>query len=352
MSHLSGNPCSFSNIVGTIPDTCSYALTREFHLKDHLGNVRVVFNTSGILSENHYYPFGLPIHNLSTSTAPAGKENRYLYNGKELQDDLGLNWMDYGARFYDAGLGRWHSVDPLAEAREWLSPYNYVQNNPISRTDPDGRIDTDYGLKSNGEITRIGPINNEPDRLFAINNDGSKKSENFLQLENGSISNVLKGTHVYWDEINRQKTSIPFYSVFVKGDSNAEKLFRFLSGNSDVEFGRFHIGTPNNESGWNVLSTSKQNGSEVGSAAVARIIIKNSIPLRGHDHGHPGKEAISIPSGMFFREGGKPGDIQFAEVIEQYYPNVFFRIYTPANKKYHYYNSFGPTIAPITVKPQ
>src|SRR5512145_3419731 len=77
--------------------------TREIHLKDHLGNVRAVFDYSKLQSENHYYPFGLPIHNLCTSTAPKGKENRYLYNGKELQDDLGLNWMDYGARFYDAG---------------------------------------------------------------------------------------------------------------------------------------------------------------------------------------------------------------------------------------------------------
>ena len=109
-------------------------------------NVRIVFNTSGILSENHYYPFGLPIHNLSTSTAPAGKENRYLYNGKELQDDLGLNWMDYGARFYDAGLGRWHSVDPLAEKYYPASPYAYTGNNPILFVDYDGR---DYGVHFN-----------------------------------------------------------------------------------------------------------------------------------------------------------------------------------------------------------
>ena len=89
--------------------------------------------------KNHYYPFGLPIHNRSTSTAPAGKENRYLYNGKELQDDLGLNWMDYGARFYDVGLGRWHSVDPLGEKYPLITSYSYCFNNPINSIDPDGR---------------------------------------------------------------------------------------------------------------------------------------------------------------------------------------------------------------------
>jgi len=112
--------------------------TREIHLKDHLGNVRAVFDYSKLQSENHYYPFGLPIHNLCTSTAPEGKENRYLYNGKELQDDLGLNWMDYGFRFYDATLSRWHVQDPKAEKYFSYSLYNYCINNPLNFIDPRG----------------------------------------------------------------------------------------------------------------------------------------------------------------------------------------------------------------------
>ncbi len=64
--------------------------------------------------------------------------NRYRYNGKELHDELGLNWYDYGARMYDPAVGRWNGVDALADSFPTWSPYNYAVNNPVLVTDPDG----------------------------------------------------------------------------------------------------------------------------------------------------------------------------------------------------------------------
>ena len=64
-----------------------------------------------------------------------GKENKYGYNGKELDDDFGLNWHHYGFRMYDAAIGRFPSADPIAENFVFVSPYNYAENSPIANID-------------------------------------------------------------------------------------------------------------------------------------------------------------------------------------------------------------------------
>ena len=105
----------------------------HYYLKDHQGNNRVVVGQNGSVEEvNHYYPFG-------GTFASTSSVQPYKYNGKELDRQGGLDWYDYGARHYDAALGRWHVVDPMAEKYFGWSPYNYCANNSINCIDPDGK---------------------------------------------------------------------------------------------------------------------------------------------------------------------------------------------------------------------
>ena len=69
-------------------------------------------------------------------------ENKYLYNGKELNGDYEINLMDYGARWYDGAIGRWTAVDPAADHPNVVSwsPYHCSYNNPITNIDPDGQL--------------------------------------------------------------------------------------------------------------------------------------------------------------------------------------------------------------------
>ncbi|WP_148372969.1 RHS repeat domain-containing protein [Bacteroides bouchesdurhonensis] len=104
----------------------------HFYLKDHQGNTRVVADKDGNVEEtNAYYPFG----GTFTST---NSVQPYKYN-EELDTRNGLNWYDYGARQYDAAIGRWHAVDPSAEKYYNVNSYAYCNNNPIKNIDIDGR---------------------------------------------------------------------------------------------------------------------------------------------------------------------------------------------------------------------
>ena len=104
----------------------------HYYLKDHQGNNRVVINQSGTVEEaNHYYPFGGVF-------ASTGNTQPYKYNGKELDAKKGLNWYDYGARHYDAALGRFTTNDRFAEKYHSMSPYQYGANNPVKHIDVNG----------------------------------------------------------------------------------------------------------------------------------------------------------------------------------------------------------------------
>ncbi|NOU17306.1 MAG: RHS repeat-associated core domain-containing protein [Bacteroidales bacterium] len=161
----------------------------QYFIKDHLGNTRVVFNGSGsTLQIADYYPFGSRFVPFSPESS-----NKYLYNGKELQDDViggaQLGWLDYGARFYDPQIGRWMVIDPKADKYFQISPLAYVANNPLKFIDPDGK-EIRIVIKNDGNVLET--VKYSKGKLYT--NDGKEytgKNSFALKIQN-TLNNLNK----------------------------------------------------------------------------------------------------------------------------------------------------------------
>ncbi len=216
----------FNNNLKHIPHAEGYVnvvngkFKHVFNFTDHLGNIRLSYSDANrdnlithdeILEENNFYPFGLKhtayntnerqyinndqINELILILFPRftgdGRYN-YKYNGKEFQDELGLNVYDYGARVYDPAAPRFWQMDPMADEREWLSPYNYVQNNPLLRVDPTGMLDTHYEDEFGNTLADTNDGNNATVVISSQNADAFKKDfENTsVMFKDGSTKNA------------------------------------------------------------------------------------------------------------------------------------------------------------------
>lgn len=126
-------------------------LSNESQQPVYFDNFSVTHERGRILEEDHYYPYGLKMAGIS-SRAFGKMENWYLYNGKELIEEGDVDWYDYGARMYDAPIGRWNGIDPRADEYESLSPYNYTLNDPVNYVDPDGQGVNDFFKLADGTI--------------------------------------------------------------------------------------------------------------------------------------------------------------------------------------------------------
>ena len=130
-----------------------------------------------------------------------GSDNRYLYNGKELQTDFGLEWYDYGARFYDAALGRFISIYSLASEFPHKSPYDYAENKPVNCIDLDGLEGVD--MRFNSLSALINPeeyssyIDNRNKAIKTIKKEGAKAWKQGIEAgKNSPLKNISENGYV------------------------------------------------------------------------------------------------------------------------------------------------------------
>ena len=290
---------------------------------------------SEIVEENNYYPFGL--EHKGYNNVVNGVEHKYeTFNGKELEESLGLNVIEMDFRQYDPALGRFMNPDPLTEEREWLTPYNFVQNNPILRVDPTGLLD-DYGVDQNGKIELIKKTDDTTDTLYSVtrnsdgdlvkndsgevanndtNGDGTVGNGDSVTVEKGTLNNIENTTYT---EKDGTKHNLQIMNVSNTNAKDVKSIFEFSANNSFSEFSYTSFANGNK-----FISTSFLDNAELS----ATTLIKRHGKLLHHVHSHPGQNYFA-PS---------TGDTNSAGILKRRGYGTRFEIYLPLLGRYKDYN--------------
>ena len=195
-------------------------------------DLKITHTKSPIISADDYYPFGLQIAQNAYQRESA-IDQRYKYNGKELQPELGLNWHDYGARMYDATIGRFMVTDRFSEKYFDFSPYQYAINNPIRLVDINGdSIWINYGdnqrvLYQNGE-------------LLTQNSDGFSSysgDDKFVKTVFETLNTI--GSLEIGEEVLNTLSSSKFSFSFLNKASTAGDRSLSFKANDDNQGGTF-----------------------------------------------------------------------------------------------------------------
>ena len=208
------NPEGYADNVTMNP----YGPFYYYYHKDHLGNNREVWKAAysingtvtpaSIVQQTSYYPSGLP-----WSDGSGVSSQPYKYNGKEFVEMHGLDTYDYGARGYYPALGRFMTVDPMAEKRPWESPYVYCGNNPVNRVDPTGMIWDDQNAadnlkkKADEKILKLNEINNKLTESLTTLNYSEDQKTDIQNLISGSTDRIadLSQSKIDIDQLGNDK---------------------------------------------------------------------------------------------------------------------------------------------------
>jgi RHS repeat-associated protein len=149
---------------------CPHFEELYFYHSDYLGHTEYITDAGGYPYQYFYYtPFGESLITQHANTG--GYSTSFRFNAKELDEETGNYY--YGARYYNPRWSVWLGVDPLASERSWLTPYNFVQNNPLMLIDPDGMLDHGWEDCGDGTFEQISTEGgNNVDYIYQRNSEG------------------------------------------------------------------------------------------------------------------------------------------------------------------------------------
>ena len=168
-------------------------VAQTFHHSDHLGSSSVDTDEAGdVRSLTDYYAYG-EVRFSTAAEDPLSDgdyDNPYKFTGKELDDETGLYY--YEARYYNAAIGRFVSIDPwggdLSDPQS-LNKYAYVSNNPVKYVDPSGEEWQWYDYVNAGMAT-YGFANGVKNRMDQLKNAVLNPVDTVVSAYNGFIDNA------------------------------------------------------------------------------------------------------------------------------------------------------------------